>query len=516
MEVDKNEFFRQATIRICGSLNIETALENCFQYFEKILPVDEIGLYLYDPDLNVLKRIAVAKSHQGNILNPVLHLPESTKDIWSTQWAHMDDIEIINQPALRPEIIDILQMYGLDLDISIISMRLELEGKRMGVMLLRTKGIDQYTEEHTRLLLLLHEPFAIAMENALQHQEIVRFKDILADDNRYLRRQIRDISTSEIIGAKFGLRHVMDMVQQVAKLDSPVLLLGKTGVGKGVIANAIHYASRRKDGPFVSVNCGAIPDTLFDSELFGHEKGAFTGASSRKKGRFERADKGTIFLDEIGELPPQAQVRLLHVFQERVIERVGGTTTIPVDIRIISATNRNLEEMIKDGQFREDLWFRINVFPIQIPPLRQRKEDIPTLVHHFIEKKSIELKLPEKPKLASGAIDQLTAYAWPGNVRELENIVERALIQYTEGPLRFENLMLSHPSPGQITASVKNNSKFLSLDEMNSLHIQRALELANGKINGPGGAAELLNIHPNTIRKRMDKLNIQYKRRKIV
>ena len=322
-----------------------------------------------------------------------------------------------------------------------MTMALKLEGNSIGDLGLVADGLNQYTDEHARLLRLLHEPFAIAMSNALKHQEVIRFKDMLADDNRYLLDELRSVSGDEIIGSDFGLKAVMEMVQQVAPLDSPVLLLGETGTGKEVIANAIHYSSPRKDGPFIKVNCGAIPETLLDSELFGHEKGAFTGAISQRRGRFERADKGTIFLDEIGELPSQAQVRLLHVLQKKEIERVGGTSSIPVDIRIISATHRNLEEMIASGRFREDLWFRLNVFPIMIPPLRQRREDIPALVHHFIDRKSMELKLTERPVLAPGAIDRLIAYDWPGNVRELENMIERALIQHRGGVLSFETLL---------------------------------------------------------------------------
>ena len=229
------------------------------------------------------------------------------------------------------------------------------------------------------------------MSNTLKHREVVQLTNLLADDNRYLYRELRHISGDDIVGANFGLKEVMEKVRHVAALDSPVLLLGETGVGKDVIANAIHYSSSRKEGPFVKVNCGAIPESLIDSELFGHEKGAFTGATSQKRGRFERADNGTIFLDEIGELPPQAQVRLLRVLQDKEIERLGGTKTIQLDIRIIAATNRNLEEMVKAGQFREDLWFRLNVFPVWIPPLLQRKADIPSLFNHFILQQSKEL-----------------------------------------------------------------------------------------------------------------------------
>jgi transcriptional regulator with PAS, ATPase and Fis domain len=252
---------------------------------------------------------------------------------------------------------------------------------------------------------------------------------MLADDNRFLNRQIMEMTGDTIIGADFGLRDVMKMVHQVAPLSSPVLLMGETGSGKEVIANAIHISSIRGNNPYIRVNCGAIPEGLIDSELFGHEKGAFTGAISEKKGRFERAHTGTIFLDEVGELPPAAQVRLLRVLQQREIERVGGTELIPVDVRIISAIHQNLERMVRAGEFREDLWFRLNVFPIMIPPLRQRIDDIPALVHHFMERKARALKIWEVPTVPQEEIERLQAHHWPGNVRELENVVERALIQ---------------------------------------------------------------------------------------
>jgi hydrogenase-4 transcriptional activator len=351
-------------------------------------------------------------------------------------------------------------------------------------------------------------------ELKLRHQEVSRLKDMLADDNRYLFSELRSVSGDEIIGSDFGLRPVMEMVRQVAPLDSPVLLLGETGTGKEVIANAIHYSSPRKAGPFIKVNCGAIPETLLDSELFGHEKGAFTGAVSQKRGRFERAIKGTIFLDEIGELPAHAQVGLLRVLQSKEIERVGGTTSIRVDVRIISATNRNLQELISSGRFREDLWFRLNVFPITIPPLRQRKEDIRALVHHFIERKTREMNLKERPVLGHGAIDRLVAYDWPGNVRELENLIERALIQHRGGALSFETLLpVSRPGDRTPIQDSGRNQDLPPLDEMTVQHIRQALEMAGGKINGPRGAAQILGLHPNTLRNRMNKLGIPYGRK---
>ena len=306
----------------------------------------------------------------------------------------------------------------------------------------------------------------------------------------------------------------MEMVRQVARLNSPVILLGETGVGKEVIANAIHYTSSMRDGPLVKVNCGAIPDNLIDSELFGHERGAFTGAIAQKRGRFERADGGTVFLDEIGDLPLQAQVRLLRVLQHKEIERVGGTKTIAVNVRIIAATHRDMEELVRTGVFREDLWFRLNVFPIMIPPLRHRKEDITALVHHFIEKKSKELKIYPAPSVSAEEVEHLKAYHWPGNVRELENLVERELIhkrgEEKSGRLKFEHFEMPRKT-GESGIEHHMGQNLLLLDQAVSGHILQALKTSNGKISGPRGAAQLLGINPNTLRSRMRKLGISFK-----
>jgi transcriptional regulator with GAF, ATPase, and Fis domain len=358
----------------------------------------------------------------------------------------------------------------------------------------------------------LNEPFAVAVSNTLQHQEILRLKDLLADDNRYLQRELLRLSGDEIVGAEFGLKGVMELVRRVASLSSPVLLLGETGAGKDVVANAIHYSSPRKDGPFVKVNCGAIPESLLDSELFGHEKGAFTGALFQRRGRFERANHGTIFLDEIAELPPQAQVRMLRVLQYKEIERVGGTTTISLDVRLIAATNRNLEEMMRAREFREDLWFRLNVFPIRIPPLRERKADIPALVHFFVQRKSRELRLASPPSLARDVIDRLMNYPWPGNVRELENVLERALILSKGDVLTFDD-PIREPPEGNAFHEHREEDQPLNLDEAMARHIRRVLKMTNGKVHGRGGAAELLGINPSTLRNRMNQLGIPYGRK---
>ena len=327
-----------------------------------------------------------------------------------------------------------------------------------------------------------------------------------------------EMTGDTIIGADFGLKEVAEAVRHVAPLNSPVLLVGETGVGKEVFANAIHYSSPRKDRQFIKVNCGAIPENLIDSELFGHEKGAFTGAISRKRGRFERAHTGTIFLDEIGDLPLAAQTRLLRVLQHHEIERVGGTESIPVDVRIVSATHRDLEEMVRAGRFREDLWFRINVFPIMIPPLRQRTEDIPALVNHFIERKSRELKIRSMPSLVRGFLDRLQSYNWPGNVRELENLVERALIQNKieggEGPLSLDPPATSS-SPHRTNAHGEGKHNMPPLDQAMKNYILTALARTDGKVEGKDGAAHILGLHPSTLRGRMKKLGLSYgKKRK--
>ncbi len=335
---------------------------------------------------------------------------------------------------------------------------------------------------------------------------------IKIEDNRFLHRELHRLSGDKIIGAEFGLKDVMEKANMASSVESPVLLQGKTGVGKDIIANYIHYSSSRYKESFITVNCGAIPDELIDSELFGHEKGAFTGALSQKRGRFERANKGTIFLDEIGELPLSAQVRLLRVLQNKEIERVGGVKTILLDIRIIAATNRNLETMVKNKQFREDLWFRLNVFPLLIPPLRLRIEDIPALAQHFIKRKTKELKLRDTPHLVSGAIDTLMAYDWPGNVRELENVIERAMILHRGKPLRFDDLGLSPVEPINST-TVAPEDETLELDALVKIHIQRVLKLTGGKIHGPGGAGEVLGMNPDTLRYRMKKLGIPFRKK---
>jgi transcriptional regulator with GAF, ATPase, and Fis domain len=512
--VNKIQFFHEATIRICGSLDIKKALWRLFQYIEDFIPMTGIGLYMFESGANTLRYIAHATPYKNERLNQAVPIPEEVKGELQRGWLETEAVMIFNRPESDPVIRTMSPLLGKS-DRSALVMKLGIEGKTIGTLVLYADGKDQYNSEHAGLLSIIHDPIAIAMSNAVKHQKVLKLKDMLKDDNVFLQQELMRVSGDEIIGKDKGLKDVMDLVKKVSSLDSPVLLLGETGVGKEIIANAIHYSSPRRNGPYIKVNCGAIPESLIDSELFGHEKGAFTGAIAQKRGRFERAHQGTIFLDEIGDLPLQAQTRLLRVLQSKQIERVGGTEYIEVDIRIIAATHRDLRQMVSSGQFRQDLWFRLNVFPIVIPHLRERKEDIPTLVHYFIERKAKELKFQEVPQVGTNDLERLNEYHWPGNVRELENVVERALIQKRgqekDGLLTIEPFLLK-PKGHNRSMSSDPGYGLPTLEEGISNQIKSALALSNGKIHGPGGAAELLGINPHTLRSKMYKLGIRVKK----
>ena len=509
--MDKNRFFREATLRICGNLEIEKALFAALQFLREVMPVDWIGLEYYEKNLKSMRTIAIATPKGGervDLLTPLT--PESQHLESLRRTSKFRKARLLEDPKIFQIVREMTKFHRIE-PTSMLDLSLDDEGQLLGYLVLAGTGNERFTRKHAEWLSMLSDPFVIAMSNALKHRELIKYKDLLVDDNRYFQGELQRLSGDEVIGANYGLKDAMQKVRQVASLDSPVLLLGETGTGKDVIANAIHNSSRRSDGPFVSVNCGAIPDTLIDSELFGHEKGAFTGALSRKRGRFERANGGTIFLDEIGELPLLAQVRLLKVLQSKEIERVGGVKTISLDIRIIAATNRNLEEMVKNHQFREDLWFRLNVFPVRIPPLRERQVDIPALIQHFINLKVKELKLHAIPALSPEAIDTLMEYAWPGNVRELENVIERALILNPSGPLTFEHL--NSGLPARTAAAQGTHTEDDALDSVVSKHIRRVLSSSKGKINGKNGAAARLGVNPSTLRNRMKKLGIDFGRK---
>lgn len=531
MNIDPNTFFRQVTLALCSSLDVNTALHRCLIYLRQFMPADKMIFGLYDSGQCAINHVA-AVSDTGPIkTNSPIQLPADVGKIIGATIQSVDRLVVDTQhDPLTAAVAPYVQNQGC----SEILLPLHTGDDEIGYLVMQATGVNRYTEEHMQLMASVREPLAIAMSNAMGHQELVKTKDHLVDDNKKLQRELSQLSDATIIGADSGLAHVMEMVQQVAPLQSTALLFGETGVGKEVVASAIHRFSLRREGPFIKVNCGAIPESLIDSELFGHEKGAFSGAIARNRGRFERAHGGTIFLDEIGELPPAAQVRLLRVLQSREIERVGGTTCVPVDIRVIAATHRNLEKMVAEGEFREDLWFRLNAFPIIIPPLRHRQEDIPLLLRYFVARKAKELGFRCPPAIAQGAMDVLVSHPWPGNVRELENVVERALIQNKGRALTLDTFTLSQRENGPLTALddscgcvfpclVKqvepvvdvscDNGVFLTLDEAMARHIEQAIQRADGQIHGEGGAAEMLGINPSTLRNRMNKLGICFGRK---
>jgi transcriptional regulator with GAF, ATPase, and Fis domain len=506
VEIRIQEFFYEMTLRICSSLDINVALERSYDYLHRFFPLNELLLVYFNEEQGAIHQVAHNEDQGTEGIDDLIPLPPA---VWA--WTQGIEDPLIDDSANPDPMSIVIAPLVKRIGKSALVLPLRIEGRSIGLLILRANGEGRYGEEHASLVKVISEPFVIALSNALAHQKLLNKRDLLLDDNRFLQKELARGMTDRVIGESGGLKVVLEMARQVASLRNTVLLLGETGVGKEVIANAIHYGVVRNNAPFIKVNCGAIPETLVDSELFGHEKGAFTGASQSKRGRFERANGGTIFLDEIGELPLQAQVKLLRVLENRELERIGGTRSIPIDVRIIAATHQNLERMISEKRFREDLWFRINIFPITIPPLRQRKEDIPALAKYFIQKKSRQLGLSTTPALGRGALERLLNYEWPGNVRELQNFIEREIIRYRGGDLYFESLAYDNVAGGRaMTASLGLDAKEpLNLDEAMAVHIRKVLKHTQGRINGPGGAADLLGINPSTLRSRMDKLGVQ-------
>ena len=409
-------------------------------------------------------------------------------------------------------------------------------GEPSGVLILTAQEGRRFSAGDVELLADLIEPFSAALENDHRLHEMAQLRERAEADRRALLAKLgrRDVA-APIVGIDAGLRAVMERVATVAGSGVPVILFGETGSGKEVIARAIHNQSPCAAGPFIRVNCGAIPPELTDSQLFGHEKGSFTGASETRKGWFERADGGTLFLDEIGDLPPAAQVRLLRVLEDGALERVGGQHPIHVDVRIIGATHRDLAAMVRAGAFREDLWHRLVVFPISIPPLRDRAEDIGPLACHFAEKAATRFGLA----LAMPTVEDirlLTRYAWPGNVRELASVIDRAALLGNGRRLEIATALGAVPSPNGASASPPPapgdpaaavgrtlppdaaaptpppTDGPLTLDSAMRMHIETALRLSRGRVEGPFGAAARLHINANTLRARMRKLHIEWRR----
>jgi transcriptional regulator with GAF, ATPase, and Fis domain len=376
----------------------------------------------------------------------------------------------------------------------------------------------QLTEHDFSWLRTFADSAAVAITNARRFEEIDRLRAKLELENEYLQTEIKEIfDFGEIVGQSSALKKVLHQIQLVAGTNSTVLILGESGTGKELIARAVHERSPRKQRPFIKVNCAAVPDKLFESEFFGHVKGAFTGADKDRVGRVEVADGGTLFLDEIAEIPVGLQAKLLQVLQEQQFERVGENRSRKVDVRIIAATNRDLEKEIEAGCFRHDLFYRLSVFPIEVPPLRERREDVPLLAAHFLNICAKKINT-QPPKLTKGNIEWLQAYDWPGNIRELQNVIERAVIFAQTGALRFDFLRLerskSRSSVDLFPSTLKPDPIILTESELKRREresIVAALAQANGKISGPRGAAELLGMKPTTLASRIKALGLKSK-----
>ena len=388
--------------------------------------------------------------------------------------------------AVKRKVLPILRQTGTihDFEYQLI----KKSGEVIDVALTAVSDVD----EHGRIIRTLSMLLPISDRKRAERLE---------SQNVYLREElIGEFSSGEIIGSSEPMQEVFGNIEMVADTDSTVLLLGETGTGKELIARAIHRRSSRKDGMMVKVNCGALPSGLVENELFGHEKGAFTGATTRQKGRFELADKSTIFLDEVGELPLETQSKLLRVLQDRELERVGGTEIIKVDVRVIAATNRNLEEEVKKNRFRSDLYYRLNIFPIRIPPLRERIDDVPLLAGYFVHK--FAARMGKKiTSIGRRAMEELVAWDWPGNVRELANILERGVILCKGKALQAEQIGLD-------SGQVSDMGQIPTLEEGERRLILMALEKSNGRLAGPKGAAVLLGVNRSTLWSRMKRLGI--------
>src|SRR2546422_1597510 len=373
-------------------------------------------------------------------------------------------------------------------------------GRALGILSILRTTEAPFSQEDLDFLSRASGQIAIAIENACAYHEISQLKDKLAQEKLYLEEEIRsEMSFENIIGNSPALKHVLELVETVATSDSTVLLLGETGTGKELIARAIHDRSRRKDRTFVKLNCAAIPTGLLESELFGHERGAFTGAIAQKVGRLELADQGTLFLDEVGDIPLEVQPKLLRALQEREYERLGSTRTKKVDVRLVAATNRNLEKMIAEDKFRSDLYYRLNVFPIQIPPLRERPEDIPLLVRYFTQKyaRRMEKQIESVP---AASMKKLTRWHWPGNIRELENLVERAVILTRGSALEVPVSDLGNGSAEKAIATMPDSNQ--------REEFLRILKETRGRVGGADGAAARMGLKRTTLISRMKKLGI--------
>jgi formate hydrogenlyase transcriptional activator len=521
---DRLQLLLNLTTRITSSLDLREVLRAIAANIREVIDADAVTVALPDAASGKLGVFAVDFPHGKGVIKEELFVAPS-----AAVKKAMDTLKPVvfarAGEELAPEISDVAAAEGVR---TACNIPLATHGRGVGILsILRTTDIP-FSPEDVDFLSRASGQIAIAVENALVYREISDLKDKLAQEKLYLEEEIRaEMDFERIVGGSPALKHVLQLVETVAPSDSTVLLLGETGTGKELIARAIHDRSRRKERTFVRLNCAALPTGLLESELFGHEKGAFTGAISQKIGRMELADQGTLFLDEVGDIPIDIQPKLLRALQEQEFERLGSTQTRRVNARLIAATNRDLEKMIANREFRSDLFYRLNVFPIRIPPLRDRKEDIPLLVSYFVQKfaKRMQKKIETIP---AATIRILTAWGWPGNIRELENFIERTVIltrgKSLEAPLyELQKPSLdTAPAPASQPANdieriVKETLNAALNEKKKASHefsqkqraeIVQALSEAKGQVGGADGAAARMGINRTTLISRMKKLGV--------
>src|SRR5271165_2418555 len=479
--LDVKELFRAA----CASLR---------EYFDN----DFAAIWLIDKDRNRLHAVALDCPTSQGFLDDVTSTELTADEIHRMRtrqpelWTRAE-IQLLPAPVR-----DSFLAEGTE---SIILTALRTANRPLGVITLGSKRPDHFRPDNLDLMGQIATQISLALDNALAYESLNASRNQIEGERLYLEEELRaEYNFEDIVGKSEALHKVLQQIQIVAPTDSTVLLHGETGTGKELIARAIHSLSARKSRTFVRLNCAAIPSGLVESELFGHEKGAFTGALMQKKGRFEIADQGTLFLDEIGDISLELQPKLLRALQEREFERLGSAKTIRVDVRLIAATHRDLQAMMRDNQFRDDLFYRLNVFPVEIPPLRDRRDDIPLLVNFFVSRLSRKMQ-KHIQSIPKEAMEALTNAPWPGNIRELENFIERAVILTQGSELRVPLKELKKPS----VAGTTPRSTF---EDAERQAIIEALKAAAGKISGPGGAAEQLGLKRTTLQNKMRKLGV--------
>jgi len=499
-ERDRLNLLLEINNAVVSHLEIRGLLKAISACLGRVIPHDFAWFCLYDPATHQLRAHALDFPANQDFVEagdpiPLEGTPEGLA-FTSQQTVLIRNLSLTEFPA---EIMKRAEAEGLK---SGCAVPLILHGRALGTLSVVSMQEGAFTDDDAKLLSRIGAQVALAAANSMAYQEISSLRDKLAKEKLYLEEEIQTAyNFEEIVGDSRALKLVLKDVQTVAATDSTVLILGETGSGKELVARALHNRSDRRERTFVKLNCAAIPTGLLESELFGHERGAFTGAIATKVGRFELADRGTIFLDEVGEIPLELQVKLLRVLQEQEFERLGSTRTIRVNVRVIAATNRDLGRMVEEQEFRSDLYYRLKVFPITVPPLRDRAEDIPLLVRHFAQKLALRMK-KRIETIPSEAMKALQAYHWPGNVRELENFIERAVI-LTQASDLFVSLAELKRTPSHTT-----NSGTTTLEQAEREHILKSLRETNWTIGGPAGAAARLGMKRTTLQSKMQKLNI--------